>query len=40
VGDEVLFKVSPMKGIVHFGFKGKLRSDTLDHILSQLELAP
>jgi hypothetical protein len=25
VGDEVLLKVSPTKGIVHFGIKGKLR---------------
>jgi hypothetical protein len=25
VGDEVLLKVSPMNGIVHFGIKGKLR---------------
>jgi hypothetical protein len=25
VGDEVLLKVSPMKGIVHFDIKGKLR---------------
>jgi hypothetical protein len=24
VGDEVLLKVSPTKGIVHFGVKGKL----------------
>jgi hypothetical protein len=24
VGDEVLLKVSPMKGIIHFGIKGKL----------------
>jgi hypothetical protein len=24
VGDEVLLKVSPTKGIVHFGIKGKL----------------
>jgi hypothetical protein len=24
VGDEVLLKLSPMKGIVHFGIKGKL----------------
>jgi hypothetical protein len=24
VGDEVLLKVSPKKGIVHFGIKGKL----------------
>jgi hypothetical protein len=32
VGDEVLHKVSLMKGIVHFGIKGKLRPDTVDHI--------
>jgi hypothetical protein len=25
VGDEVLLKVSPMNGIVHFGIKGKFR---------------
>jgi hypothetical protein len=24
VGDEVLLKVSPTKGIIHFGIKGKL----------------
>jgi hypothetical protein len=32
VGDEVLLKVSPMKGIVYFGIKGNLRPDTVDRI--------
>ena len=29
VGDRVFIKVSPWKGVMRFGKKGKLRSDTL-----------
>jgi heat shock protein HspQ len=32
VGDEVLFKVFPTKGIVWFDIKGSLAPDTLDLI--------
>ena len=31
-GDFVYLKVSPMKGVNHFGVKGKLAPDILDHI--------
>jgi hypothetical protein len=32
LGDEVLLKVSPTKGIVRFGIRGSLAPDTLDLI--------
>jgi hypothetical protein len=32
MGDEVLLKVSPTKGIVHFDIRGRLAPDTLDLI--------
>ena len=31
VGDSVMLKVSPMKGVQRFGRRGSLRRDTLDH---------
>ncbi|GJU33628.1 hypothetical protein Tco_0414362 [Tanacetum coccineum] len=39
VGDRVMLKVSPRKGIFRFGKRGKLNPDTLDHSKSLNELA-
>jgi hypothetical protein len=38
MGDEVLFKVSPMKGIVCFGIKGKHSSRYIEPYLIMTEL--
>ncbi|GKB38536.1 hypothetical protein Tco_0883478 [Tanacetum coccineum] len=39
VGDRVMLKVSPRKGVIHFGKRGKLTPDTLDHSKSLNGLA-